>query len=195
LTAERSEPVRDAFHRVLDWLEEARLPYAVMGGLAFAVHGVARATFDVDVVVAADEERVVSFLRKASERGASVEEPFLRGWTDTLAGMRKVGLLIGTLERPVAVDLFLVTTPFQRSAFSRRRDVMLGDRRFPVIAAEDLILFKLIAARRKDDADVVDLLTFGGPLDLSYLKRWAARLRVLARLRARAREAGREDLA
>ena len=188
------DPVVRVFRRTIVWLEEERLPFCVMGGIAFQIHGIPRATFDVDVAVAADRERIVRFLERAAARGSIVEEPFLRGWTDTLAGMKKVALVVPEGERLVPVDLFLLTTPFQRSAFSRRIPASMHGRRFPVVAIEDLLLFKLIAGRRKDEADALDLLAFGGPIDLAYLRRWASRLRVTGRLRALAREAGRTDL-
>ncbi len=66
---------------------------------------------------------------------------------------------------------------------------------FYVITVEDLVLFKLIAGRHKDDSDVVDLLALSGSLDLDYLKTWAARLEVEPRLLRLAREAARDDLA
>ncbi len=56
------------------------------------------------------------------------------------------------------VDLFLVTTPYQRAAFARRRQVLfLGADRW-MITPEDLILHKLLANRRKDLLDVEEIL-------------------------------------
>ncbi len=41
----------DEFVALVDALEKARLPYAVCGGLAMAIHGLPRATIDVDLLV------------------------------------------------------------------------------------------------------------------------------------------------
>jgi hypothetical protein len=194
MTDPPAEPVVAAFHRTLDWLREERLPFFVLGGIAFQVHGIPRATFDVDVAVAGDALRVLRFLRRVSADGAIVEEPFLRGWTDRVGGSRKVAFLIPFPSRAVPVDVFLVESPFERSAFARRRRAALHGRTFSVVAPEDLILFKLLAGRRKDDADVVDLLLLAGRLDFPYLRRWAARLGVTKRLRGLAREAGTPEL-
>jgi hypothetical protein len=189
-----SEPVLNAFHRALDLVESEGIEACVMGGLALQVHAIPRVTFDVDLQIAAEPARVLALLQRARESGAVVDEPYLRGWTDELAGMRKVAFLVPAGDRLVAVDLFLVTTPFQRSAFDRRRPVDLAARNVPVVTLEDLLLFKLIANRRKDQADVVDLLAFGGPMDLDYVRTWARELGVTERLSELAREAGRTDL-
>lgn len=190
-----SEPTLEAFHRALDLLDAASIPACVMGGLAFQVHGIPRATFDVDVQIVAEPERVRALLERARAEGAVVDEPFLRGWTDQLAGMRKVGFLLPAAERLVAVDLFLVTTPFQRSAFERRRPFDIAGRATPVVSIEDLLIFQLIANRRKDQSDAIDLLAFGGPLDVEYVRRWARELGLGDRLAELAREAGRSELA
>lgn len=190
-----SEPTLHAFHRALDLLEAEGIPACVMGGLAFQVHGIPRATFDVDIQVAAEPERVRALLERARVEGAVVDEPYLRGWTDQVAGMRKVGFLLPAAERLVAVDLFLVTTPFQRSAFERRRPFDIAGRATPIVSIEDLLIFKLIANRRKDQADAIDLLAFGGLLEVEYVRRWARELGLGERLSALALEAGREELA
>lgn len=38
-------------HKVCDALQKAKIPYAVVGGYAVALHGVPRGTFDVDLVI------------------------------------------------------------------------------------------------------------------------------------------------
>ncbi|MCI0589539.1 MAG: hypothetical protein L0323_22215 [Planctomycetes bacterium] len=181
MSREAPDPVVRVFRTTIEWLQADRIPFFVMGGIAFQIHGIPRATFDVDLTVAAD-------------RGAIVEEPYLRGWTDTLAGMKKAAFVLPVGQRPVPVELFLLTTTFQRSAFSRRIPASMHRRRFPLVTIEDLLLFKRIAGRRKDEADALDLLAFGGSMGIPYVRRWATRLRVAGRFRTLAREAGRADL-
>lgn len=38
-------------NKVCDALQKAKIPYAVVGGLAVALHGIPRATFDIDLVI------------------------------------------------------------------------------------------------------------------------------------------------
>lgn len=82
---------------------------------------------------------------------------------------------------PIRVDFFLARSIYQRAAFSRRREVTLLGRQCWVMAPEDLILHKLVAARHKDLAAVEDILSVNseaGRLDLGYLKAWAEKLSV-----------------
>jgi hypothetical protein len=51
-----------------------------------------------------------------------------------------------------------------------------------LVSAEDLILFKLVAARPRDLLDVQDVLFTQGELDEPYLRRWAGPLGVEAKL-------------
>ena len=50
------------------------------------------------------------------------------------------------------------------------------------MAPEDIILLKLIAYRRKDQADVEEIFAVCKDLDFSYLREWAAKLSLEDRL-------------
>jgi hypothetical protein len=50
------------------------------------------------------------------------------------------------------------------------------------MAPEDIILLKLIAHRRKELADIDDILALCKDLDVAYLNRWAAKLNLTDRL-------------
>lgn len=46
-----TDPVHDSLRRIVGKLEEAKIPYAVMGGMAINAHGHQRTTKDVDILV------------------------------------------------------------------------------------------------------------------------------------------------
>jgi hypothetical protein len=52
----------------------------------------------------------------------------------------------------------------------------------PVCSAADLVLFKLVAWRRKDQIDLDDVLWVQGVPERSYLEQWARALGVEDRL-------------
>jgi hypothetical protein len=184
-------PVLRVLHRTLDVFERAGCACAVMGGFAVRHWGLPRPTYDVDFAIAAEGEALVRLLRTFDEDGFSVPDHFLSGFADTLAGMRKVS--IGCFDSGIvwSVDLFLATTSFVRSAFERRVPSDVDGRKMDVVSVEDLLLFKLLANRAKDRADLEDLLLVCGPLDLPYLRRWAEHLGTLERLEETLRESGR----
>lgn len=184
-------PVFRVLERVLAVLRREGVECAVMGGLAVRHWAIPRPTFDVDFAVALADEALLSLLRAFDRDGFAVDEAFARGFTDSLAGMRKVNIgcfEAGTLWR---IDIFLATTPFVRSAFARRVPTRIDGIEVAVVSAEDLLLFKLIANRNKDRMDIEDMLLVCGALDAAYLRKWARELGVAERLDQALREAGR----
>ena len=56
-------------HLVIGFLEQHRTPYALIGGLALAAYGLARATIDVDLVVPGEaQDDLVHFLQMQGYR-------------------------------------------------------------------------------------------------------------------------------
>lgn len=76
--------------------------------------------------------------------------------------------------------------PYRRLEFERRRRITLGDRSYPVVAPEDLVLSKLCWRRESRSElqlkDIEQLLQSQPALDWPYLRQWAAELGVLADL-------------
>ena len=162
-----------------------------MGGFAVGYWALPRPTYDVDFAVAVEGEELVDLLRAFDGAGFNVAQPFLLGFADTLAGLRKVAMGCFDSGSVWEVDIFLATTPFVLSAFERRVPAKLEGRKLSVISVEDLLLFKLLANRTKDRVDVEDLLTICGPLDKAYLSKWAKHLDISERLERVLAEAGR----
>jgi uncharacterized nucleotidyltransferase DUF6036 len=186
-----AEEVHHVALRIIELLERHSVPYAVMGGVAVPVWGIPRATYDVDVVLSVGEEGLREFLERAKDDGFQVDPPYQAGFRDVLKGMEKIRIEWWTAEsRRVEVDVFLVTTAYQESAFSRRRRVRLDGREVWVLSAADLILHKLVAGRPKDLADIQNILAIQGLTEEEYLRSWAERLNVVERLKAAIRQAG-----
>ena len=83
-----------------------------------------------------------------------------------------------------SVDLVLAETAYQSEALARAREEVLRDgTRVRVLAIEDVILHKLIAARSRDIADVESILDAAVPMDDRYLEHWAGEWEVLEPLR------------
>ncbi len=60
------------------------------------------------------------------------------------------------------VDIFLPIIPFYEQARLRRKTVLLGDQPISIWDAETLCVFKMMFFRRKDLADVEQILRMGG---------------------------------
>jgi hypothetical protein len=184
-------PVFRVLHKTLDVFEGVHVECAAMGGFAVRHWALPRPTYDVDFAVAVEGEPLLRLLRAFEAAGFNVDRQFLAGFTDTLAGMRKLAVACFDSAAMWNVDIFLATTPFIRSAFDRRVRTVVEGRKLAVVSVEDLLLFKLLANRTKDRLDIEDTLLVCGPLDLPYLRKWAEHLGVTAGLENALHDSGR----
>lgn len=169
--------------RLVELLEAHEIPYMMMGGLTVSIWGIPRATYDVDLTLGVDEMGLAKFIDLMKRAEFEVDPPFERGFRDVLAGMEKIRLEWWTqASRRIEIDVFLVTTPYQKSAFSRKRRVRIEQREMWAIDPADLILHKLVAGRPKDVADVQNILAIQGVGDEGYVREWAGRLGVAQEL-------------
>lgn len=171
-------PLQSLLEEMVAFLEARRIEYMIMGGIAVRFWGIPRPTFDLDFTLSLNAAGIPELGADFEANGYSVPQIHAKGFLDQLAGMRKFAVARFVDGREVRVDLFLVTTAYQRDAFGRRlrRKINGGEAWF--IAPEDLILHKLIAGRDRDLADISDVLWMNPAVDQDYLRKWAAQLGV-----------------
>ncbi len=169
-------------------LETLGIDYMVMGGFAVRTWGIPRPTYDADIAVAADDRKLPDLLTALEGAGFDVPQEHKKGFQDTVSGFRKVKVTRFEGTSVWDVDLFLVRGAFLESAIRRRGSRTLDGRTAWVISAEDLILMKLIAHRRKDQLDVEEILRITPAVDRTYLNEWAQSLGVTERLEEFLRE-------
>jgi hypothetical protein len=147
-------------------------PHMIIGGIAVIARGVPRQTDDVDATVAAeglDLDQLVDALRQHGIEGRIADlVPFARE--------RQV-LLLRHVASGVPIELTLAWIPFELEAMSRAERVRIGDANPPVALADDLVVYKAIAWRDRDRADIERLLVLHGPrLDLGRIRSLVAQL-------------------
>jgi hypothetical protein len=171
-------------------LEQLDIPYLVGGSLASSLHGIPRATQDVDLVARMELRHVAPFI--AALRGTFyLDEGAIQ---EAVRDRMSFNLIhLGTLFK---VDIFVAgDDAASRSQMERRRTFEVGDepRRDLVLASpEDVIAHKLywfslgdeVSERQWSDAVGV-LRVNAGRLDVAYLQRIAG-LRGVAELLLRA---------
>ncbi len=121
--------------------------YVVIGGIAAVLHGVPRATFDLDVLIEASMEnvgRLLAALREAGFGTAALTTP-----EDVLAHE------ITVFKDRVRLDV-LTRTPGITfvDAWSRRQTLSFGGQEFYILSVADLIAAKRAAGRPQDNEDV-----------------------------------------
>jgi predicted nucleotidyltransferase len=130
--------------------------HALIGAAALAAHGVARSTYDVDLLTT-DAAVLDAGAWNEVVAACGCEVEVRRGDPDDpLAGVVRV-------RRPGEPDVDVVVGrwAWQADAIERAEAVSLGSVRVPVVRAADLVLLKLYAGGTQDLWDVEQLLAAG----------------------------------
>ena len=154
--------------------------FMLIGGLAVGVWAEPRATKDADLCVrvlasAADLTRSLATAGLEVARG-DLARALVQGESVRLRR-------IGQGDEPIVVDLLVAITPFEIEALARRQPMRVLGVELPVVTAEDLLVFKLIAGRPQDLADAALLLDLhGDTFDFARVRRWCDAFGVSDRL-------------
>lgn len=128
-------------------LEEAGIPYALVGGLALAVWGAPRATADIDLLVRpSDLERAVELARVQGFDGVALRMRFRDGLELQRVTRAQDGKLL-------TLDFLLVNETLEPVWDSRVR-LAVGKGSLWVISRDALIQMKALAGRPQDLADI-----------------------------------------
>jgi hypothetical protein len=156
----------DSLVRLQQNLEKAGLPSIVIGGLAVGVWGEPRLTRDIDVKIMAgrdDRSRILEKLSYLTPLNADPDE-----------ALRRNGIAFFQDEDGVRIDIMLADNQFDETAIGRARlvEIMPG-KQARICSAEDLIIYKLLSLRSKDQIDAETIIRRQGEvLDDAYVLDW-----------------------
>lgn len=152
-------------------LSRHRVDYVVIGGLAVTLHGVERATMDIDVAVAMTPDNLAALVEAARELGMS---PVLPVDLDALSNVeqlarwhRERNMEVFALRAPgsggVTLDVLLFPPVDFGGLHERAWMFQVADA--PVVAAsiDDLIALKQAVGRPIDLSDIEHLKRLKGP--------------------------------
>lgn len=131
--------------------DSAEVSYALCGGLAMAVHGHARATEDIDVLV--QEESLPLAIEAADRAGFSLETGWLEFRSGTPQEQRIFRLLKPGASGSIVLDLLIVNQALEFTWRSRQQFQRSG-RTLSVVSADGLIEMKRLSGRQRDLSDI-----------------------------------------
>ena len=172
--------IDDVTLRVIDALNACGIVYMLVGSFSTNAYGIPRSTKDADFVLRLQGDFPPAFyvtLGKDFEM-----DPQLKFETNTGTYKQEMRFA-GT---PFTVELFrLSEDAFDQERFRRRVAVKLLGRDTFIPTAEDVLVMKLRWFRRKDQPDLVNVMTIQrGNLDWAYIESWCRQHGSLARLDA-----------
>ena len=147
----------------------SEIPHAFGGAIALAYYAEPRATIDIDVNVFVGVEQFENVAELLARRGVTV------GGADTAQLVRRDGQA-RVFWDDTPVDLFFAYDAFHDAAAARRRPVPFAGATIPILAAEHLIVAKVIFDRAKDWVDIDAMLELGTMVDAAEVLRWVGRI-------------------
>lgn len=146
----------------------------IMGGVAVQFWTRGRTTRDLDITTFLKNVEVGRFQKLMQQKGFKPRQPQTSFHPKELLlfSFKPTGL-----ELELEFDVTLATTAYQKVALERAILLPWFGRKVRVMAAEDLILHKLLANRPLDIFDVQETLKEQkGNLDNQYLQRWVKQM-------------------
>lgn len=144
-------------------LAGSNIRHAVSGAVAMAVHGVVRATKDLDILVVAPQVRLPDVFAIVRDCGFRGEDPVL------LRGLREDGYA-ELASGPVRVEILGAVRPYHRTLPDRAVSVGISGTRVPFVSLEDLVVLKMLWRRPKDIPDIHSLLAASRNFDADYVR-------------------------
>jgi hypothetical protein len=153
------------YREIIEAFNQAKVKYVVVGGVAFNLLGGSRATADLDVLLAMDDENLKKTIKVLLKKGYKVKQP-----VDPLDFADKKIRDIWVRDKNLKAFNFykdksgyeeldiIVESPV--SFEQARQDavtVKAGGYKIPVIAIDKLISMKMAAGREQDILDVKEL--------------------------------------
>lgn len=139
----------DELSQLISALDANGIEYAVCGGLALAVHGFARATLDIDVLI--QPESLERAYKIGAEKGFDIRGVDI-SFLERAVEIKRISKIDDNGE-VLSLDLLLVTPQVEDVWETREKVDFLGNR-LCVVSREGLLKMKRLAGRPQDLADI-----------------------------------------
>ena len=165
------------FRKLKEALEATGIPYMVTGSFVSALHGVPRATHDIDVVIAPKAGQIDALLKEFSTADYYADRD------DALQAFRHETQFNVIDQHSIWKIDFIIRKerPFSQVEFARRATHNILGISVYAASAEDILIAKLEWAKLgeserqiRDASGVIEIQ--GTQLDLAYVERWVTAL-------------------
>ena len=153
------------YQTIFKELNEERIDYVVVGGLAVNLHGIPRMTYDIDLMILLDTENIMKTVARLNNWGYLPRAPLkaedladIEKRTSWVEEKNMKAFTFYNEKEPVGEIDLLIDSPIPYGAL-RKRAVMFDilGAKVAVISIPDLIELKLNTGRKQDLSDVEHL--------------------------------------
>jgi len=156
----------ESLKKIISFIEDAKIPYMVFGGLANGIYGYERQTFDIDIKlnISLEKSDLILFISKISSFAKIMPQ-------------NPIDFISKTMVLPVEVDgvrvdLVFCGLDFEQEAIKHANNGMIGNVAIKVATVEDMIIQKAISVRDKDWLDIENLIKINNTkIDWKYLRK------------------------
>ena len=153
-------------------LDSAGIPYMMTGSMAMAIYSIPRMTRDIDLVVEAtpaDVDKIVGLF----SHDCYIDQDSVR---QAVHGHGMFNIIHN--DWVIKADFIIrKNEDYRREEFARRQKMDIDGAIISVVAAEDLILSKLVWGKRSQSdlqfRDVRQMISTVSELDWKYMQKWA----------------------
>jgi predicted nucleotidyltransferase len=139
-----------ALKPMIHFLESRSVPYMLIGGLASSIYGRPRQTFDIDIKIILEKEKIPDFVEDLATIAYVIPENPERF-------IRETSVLPVDIEN-VRIDLILAGLPYEQDAISRAVNFDFSGIALKMATAEDMIIQKSISHRDRDWLDIEEII-------------------------------------
>lgn len=149
-------------------LQDKKVRYLLIGGIAVNLWGIERATGDIDIAIAMDSDNILKLVEAVKELGFTPKVPVKpEEFADPVKRkewQEEKNMKVFSFQHPenpyVLIDI-MINNPFNfEEMFSRRAIMDSKGTKLSVVAVNDLIKLKEVAGREQDICDIDALKKF-----------------------------------
>lgn len=170
------ETADDVIRRIISILDAASVPYMLTGSFASSLHGMPRATQDIDLVIAPNPASLEALLKNFPE------DQYYVSRDAAFEAYRRTSLFnVIDFDSGWKID-FIIRKPrdFSRLEFDRRTPANVLETTVFVASPEDVLIAKLAESERQIEDAAGIIRTQGHDLDTAYIEHWAEKLGIEA---------------
>lgn len=154
--------------KIVQCLDEEKIPYMIIGGQAVLLYGTPRLTRDIDIILGVDTDKF-SLVKEICNK---LELKLLSENPEDFAKDTNV-LPAEDPDSRIRVDFIFSFTLYERQAIERAKEVVMNNYPVKFASREDVIIHKMLAARAIDEEDIKNILVKNKTsIDYEYIRKW-----------------------